>query len=104
MDKNYIKEQNFVTEYTKYCTLCGTPTTEIHHLCYGGANRRLSDEDNLVIPICRECHNDIHNIPTAGKLSKIVGQLAYELNENAHKGDILNAREKFRKRYGKSYL
>ena len=104
MGKEYIKEQNFITEYSKYCAFCGTPTTEFHHLCFGGANRRLSDDDNLVLPICRECHNEIHGIPIASKLSKMLGQAFFELNENAHKGDILNAREKFRKRYGKSYL
>ncbi len=94
----------FITEYTKYCTLCGRPTSESHHLLYGGAIRKLADDDGLYIPICRECHNEIHNNGTAGKLSKIVGQLAYELNENAHKGDIKDAREKFRTRYGRSYL
>ena len=95
---------NFVTEYSKYCAFCGTPTTEFHHLCFGGALRKLSDDDNLVLPICRECHNEIHNIPIASKLSKMLGQSLYELNENAHKKEILDAREKFRKRYGRSYL
>lgn len=94
----------FISDYTKYCFLCGTPTNEMHHLVYGGALRKLADDDNLFLPCCRECHNEIHNNSTAGRLSKIVGQLAFELNENAHKGDIKDAREKFRARYGRSYL
>ena len=94
----------YITDYTKYCFLCGKPTNEEHHLVYGGALRKLADDDELFVPVCRNCHNEIHNNPTAGKLSKIVGQLAFELNENAHKGEIKDAREHFRKRYGRSYL
>lgn len=94
----------YITDYTKYCFLCGSPTSETHHLVYGGALRKLADDDELFVPVCRNCHNEIHNNPTAGKMSKIIGQLAFELNENAHKGDIKNARENFRKRYGRSYL
>ena len=66
--------------------------------------RKLADDDGLFVPCCRECHNEIHHNGTAGKLSKIIGQLAFELNENAHKGEIKDAREKFRTRYGRSYL
>ena len=95
---------SFISEYTKYCFLCGTPTNETHHLVYGGALRKLADDDDLFLPCCRNCHNEIHNNPTAGKMSKIIGQLAFELNENAHKGDIEHAREHFRQRYGRSYL
>ena len=94
----------FISEYTKYCFLCGSPTSESHHLCYGGSIRKLADDDGLYLPCCRKCHDEIHKNPTAGKLSKIVGQLAYELNMNAHKGEIKDAREHFRKRYGRSYL
>jgi hypothetical protein len=96
--------KTYITDYEKYCFLCGRPASEMHHLVYSGALRKLADDDGLFVPICRDCHNQIHNIGIAGKLSKVVGQLVYELNENAHKGDIQDAREKFRKRYGRSYL
>lgn len=96
--------KTYITDYDKYCFLCGKPTSEMHHLVYSGALRKLADDDGLFVPVCRSCHNEIHNIGIAGKLSKIVGQLAYELNMNAHKGDIQDARESFRKRYGRSYL
>lgn len=46
----------------------------------------------------------IHNNGTCEKLSRIIGQLAWELNYLNDKADILKAREQFRKRYGKSYL
>ena len=94
----------FITEYTKYCALCGKPTNEEHHLIFGAALRKLADDDGLYIPICRDCHNNIHNNSTAAKLSKMLGQVCYESNYNAHKGEIVDAREKFRARYGISYL
>ena len=94
----------YITDYEKYCFLCGRPASEMHHLVYSGALRKLADDDGLFVPCCRECHNEIHNTGIAGKMSKIIGQLAFELNENAHKRDIKDAREKFRARYGRSYL
>lgn len=94
----------FLTNYEKNCALCGTPKTDIHHCIPGVARRKLADADDLTIPLCRKCHDEIHANGAAMRLSKIVGQLAYELNYVADKEKILDAREHFRKRYGKSYL
>jgi len=94
----------YITDYTKYCFLCGKPTNEVHHLIYGGSLRKLADDDGLFLPCCRTCHEDIHGKGTAGKLSKILGQVIYELNYNVHKGEIEDARKVFRERYGRSYL
>lgn len=94
----------YITDYPNYCLLCGKPNVDPHHLVFGGSLRKLADEDGLVIPVCRSCHDEIHANPTASRLSKMLGQTIYELNENAHKGDIKDAREKFRARYGRSYL
>ena len=93
-----------ITKYMNNCILCGKPNIEIHHCCYGRGIRELADEDALTIPLCRECHEELHKNGVAGKLSKIIGQLAYEkhLVANGRSEDI--ARECFRKRYGRSYL
>lgn len=97
-----------ITKYNKYCILCGTPSTETHHLVFGRANRKLSDADGLTIPLCRNCHKEIHNNYVAMALSKICGQLAYERWYLSDFGDadksLNNARENFRSRYGKSFL
>lgn len=88
--------QSIITDVTEYCIICGKPKWETHHLVFGYGGRQLSDEDGLTIPVCRECHELIHSDGRIGILSKMLGQIAWEKKN----GD----REKFRKRYGKSYL
>ena len=83
-----------ITEYTEYCLICGTPSTDPHH-CLSGSDRRHADEDGLVIPVCRACHRFIHDNPKALTMSKIIGQLAYEKE---------HTRDEFRARYRHSYL
>lgn len=96
--------KGIVTNYMDNCLLCGVPTQDVHHCVYGRAERRLSDEDGLVIPLCRGCHDTIHKNGVAGKLSKIIGQLAFEKAQVGAGASIENSRELFRRRYGRSYL
>ena len=85
---------SIITEYTEFCLICGTPSTDPHH-CLSGSDRIHADEDGLVIPVCRACHRFIHDNPKALTMSKIIGQLAYERE---------HTREEFRARYRHSYL
>ena len=85
-----------VTEYMNNCLLCGRPTMDKHHLLFGRGIRPLADDDKLIIPVCRECHNLIHSDPRVGNLSKILGQIVWEKTNNG-------SREDFIRRYGKSY-
>ena len=87
---------SIITDVTEFCIICGRPKWEFHHLCFGHGGKPLSDEDGLVIPVCRECHELIHSDARIGTMSKMMGQLAWE----GKYGD----REQFRKRYGKSFL
>ena len=84
-----------------YCAICGKPNTEVHHLVFGNANRRLCDEDQLVLEVCREDHEFLHK---NAKISRIIGQLMYERNKCAEGYGVDAARQSFRIRYGKSYL
>lgn len=84
-----------------YCVFCGKPKDDVHHLVFGIANRRLSDEDKLMIPVCREHHELLHK---HGIVSKYIGQLMYERNKCAEGYSIDAARDSFRIRYGKSYI
>lgn len=94
----------YITDYKKNCIFCYRPTTELHHLVYGGANRRISDDLGLVIPVCRECHNEIHKNGLCGKMSKYMGELLFELNQVADEEEIKDAREKFRGYFQKTYF
>lgn len=102
--------KSILTEYTEYCLFCGRPTTTGHHLCFGRGIRNLADKDGLTIPICDNCHNmgdktkRIHDNSMAEKMSKIIGQLAYEKHKVAEGMSEDEARESFRKRYGRSFL
>ena len=43
------------------CKICGIAgSTEIHHI-YSGAYRKLSDDNDFVIELCRECHRKLHD-------------------------------------------
>lgn len=94
--------KSIVTEYQYNCAFCGKPTNEKHHLIFGTAGRALADKDGLTIPCCDNCHRmnrtteRIHGNPMAEKMSKMMGQLAFEA--------YIGTREEFRKRYGVSYL
>lgn len=97
--------KSIVTEYTQYCAFCGAPTTQIHHCCFGLSARELSDKDGLTIGICDKCHAEIHvSSSVAAKMSKMIGQLAFEKKCVEGGMSSKDAREYFRKRYGLSYL
>ena len=85
----------------EYCAICGKPKDDVHHLVFGTANRKLSDEDNLCVPLCREHHEFMHKNAT---VSRMIGQLMYERDKCAAGYSVDAARESFRLRYGKSYL
>lgn len=85
----------------KYCEMCGKHGAEQHHLVFGVANRKLSDEDQLVMDVCHEHHEFFHKNAT---VSRIIGQLMYERNKCAEGYSVDAARQSFRMRYGKSYL
>lgn len=93
-----------ITNYEDYCIICGEPRQHVHHLVFGNAKRRLADTDGLTCPLCRECHEKIHNQKELQVMSHIVGQLFYERNMCTTGMNIEDAREHFRHRYGVSYL
>lgn len=90
------------------CFLCGQyGMTEVHHI-FGGPNRRLSDEDGLVVHLCPYCHNippnGVHfNAQNALWLHR-VGQKAYEEKMAQNGANAVEARQAFMARYGKNYL
>lgn len=106
--------KSVLTEYTDVSAFSGRPAEACHHLIYGEALRALADEDGLVLPLTNDEHNmsargvscQIHGNPAAEKLSKFLGQVAWEKEYYRRKAGCGNdeAREEFRRRYGKSYL
>ena len=112
--------KSIVTEYTELSAFSASPRECDHHLIFGNGLRKLADEDGLILPLTNYEHNTgpinerIHENVAAEKLSKMLGQEAWE---EYHLSEILaeiedvtqeeiraEAREAFRKRYGISYL
>ena len=95
-------------EYADYDIIDGSPNVERHHLM-GGSNRQKADEDGLWVPLTYEHHQGkmgVHNNKEMKALSHIIAQLAYEL-EMVSTGKAQtkdDAKEMFRRRYGKSFL
>ena len=99
---------SIVTKYEGICAISNRRATSKHHLVFGRGFRELADADGLWIPINEGFHTGkygIHGNPTAEALSRMCGQLAWEKHEIAEKGVSEDeARERFRARYGRSYL
>lgn len=109
--------KSILTKYDRYCIICGKPTTTQHHFIEGTANRKVSERFGIKAPVCDECHNmtkdSVHLNPKMQAMGHIIGQLAYEKRYIAEKLALPfeeieeiedEARESFRKNFGKSYL
>ena len=90
-----------ITEYNELCIFCYKPKQHTHHLVFGRGKRNLADQDGLTVPVCLECHELLHK---HDKISKVIGQLAYERDKCSQGYGVDAARESFRQRYSKSYL
>ena len=115
MKKKAPMKDSIITKYQDYDILNGSPNIERHHI-FGASNRDKASEDGLWVPLTQENHTegpmpkcgnrcDVHHCPNMMQLLHMVGQLAYEKKIITEYGlDEETAREKFRERYGESYL
>ena len=107
-----MKSKTIITNYPDYCLICGKPA-ESHHIFKGNKQRKLCDEDLIIMPLCPEHHTgnlSVHQTKELNILVEIIGQLAYEKHYIAQKRELPfegieeEAREAFRSRYGRSYM
>ena len=110
--------KSIITNFENISAFSGVPKECDHHLIFGRGLRELADADGLWIPLLNREHNlssigtiyQIHGNPAAEKLSKMLGQMAWERNFVIEKYSLpfddvsTEAREAFRDRYGNSYL
>ena len=84
---------------TKKCYVCGVLNVEKHHVFFGTANRKLSEEDGLYIYLCMRHHETGPDAVHVNKGTRVMLQIyAQEAYEKTH------TREEFIKRYGRSYI
>ena len=90
------------------CFRCGKYyPTEKHHI-FGGANRKLSEEDGLYVYLCRPCHN----LPPEGAhFNKATADWLHKVGQEAYEGKMIQeglspteARTRFMRRYGRNYM
>ena len=85
-----------------------TQNGTISQIFGGTANRRLSEEDGMVVDLCPDCHNrppnGVHfNKERMEELHRI-GQQTWENIQTAKGITHDEARKAFMQRYGKNYL
>ena len=96
-------------KYADYEMIDGSYGVERHHLM-GGANRNHADEDGLWVPLSPDHHNSsrmsVHHNKEMKVMSHIIAQLAYELEmvSTGQAKDKNEAKEMFRRRYGKTFV
>lgn len=52
--------ESIMTTDPETCYICGRRACEMHHILHG-ADKRLSEEFGLMVPLCRECHDKVHH-------------------------------------------
>ena len=96
------KRSKSIVQEGRYCWICkkigfDVEGTDLHHMMHGTANRKLADEDGLVVYLCGAHHRALHDR----------GEHDLELQQEAQTRwmEYFNKNtEDFIKRHGKNYL
>lgn len=72
------KRYSILTEDMDRCFICGKFTGIQKHEIFGGSNREKSKYYGLVVPLCSDCHKDVHVHPRSYVDLKVIGQKAFE--------------------------
>ena len=91
--------KSIIVDCMDNCFVCGSPYTEVHHVIYGTANRKLSDKYGLVVPLCHEHHRGQTGVHFNRDFDIALKKLAQE-KFNAVNG----ANTSFQEVFGKNYL
>lgn len=97
-----MKRYSIITKDLEHCIECGRNNVEKHEVFFGTANRKLSIEDGLVIPLCKAEHHagnlrGIHKDQVLNEKWKKIAQEKWQEYYGKTKEDFI-------KRYGKSYI
>lgn len=97
-----MKRYSIITNDLEQCIECGLNNVELHEVFFGTANRKLSIEDGLVIPLCKARHHagnliGIHKDKDLNEKWKKIAQKRWQEFYGKTKEDFI-------KRYGISYI
>ena len=48
--------RSIMTTDFDHCYLCGAPAECVHHIFFG-PNRKISEREGFIVPLCNRCHN-----------------------------------------------
>lgn len=58
-----------MTDDYETCYVCGAIATDWHHVLHG-SDKKISERDGLMVPLCRSCHNKVHH--QGGELDRLL--------------------------------
>ncbi len=93
------KVKSVIVDDMEHCLVCGSPYIQVHHILYGTANRKLSDQYGYVVALCQEHHTGSTGVHFNKPLDLHLKKLAQK-----HFEGKIGTREHFREVFGKSYL
>lgn len=113
--------KSIVTNDLEHCIISGSPYVAMHHCVEGTANRAISDDDGLIVPLDPKLHNeggkqqlgercDVHHCAKMSKLMHIIGEQAWIIDYICARYELPfedikeEAKEMFIGRYGKNYI
>ena len=83
------------TEDLEHCIICGNKKDNLHEIFFG-KNRMKSMNYGFVIPLCYNCHLEIHRNTQLQEIWHVRGQLYFEKH--------IGSRNEFIKAFGKNYI
>nr|DAV56310.1 MAG TPA: Recombination enhancement, RecA-dependent nuclease [Caudoviricetes sp.] len=85
----------------KRCFMCGTTSRIERHHIFGGAYRKKSEREGLVVYLCHECHNEppngVHHNRSNMDWLRAIGQKSWM-------GHYGKTADDFIKEYGRNYI
>lgn len=87
------------------CYICGAKQGLHTHHVLDGIRRKKADEDGLTVRLCWQCHKGIHDKGEVKVYGKVVTE--YDLKQQAQMAWMYHygaGIDRFRERYGKSYV
>ena len=54
--------KSILVDCLDWCYVCGRPRQAIHHVFYGTANRKISDKEGFIVPLCNDCNTGPHGV------------------------------------------
>ena len=98
-----MQRYSIITNDLEHCIECGRKNINKHEVFFGTANRKLSIEDGLVIPLCQYYHHNQFNctgIHFDDKLNRKWKKIAEEKWIEYYG----KTKEDFIRRYGRNYI